>query len=671
MPLPIPEPEDAFVRQLEILGWKNLIERLRKFFKLPNLGTRSGLKRIHANFDEIYSRMEELYRASENDIKIQGAIVGILARMSLDSILRNKIFEKEETRHLAILALHIVTRQGSADVDVEFANCANRFTKLMRDQPDDDALVQQGVPILTQLIATAVGDTKPGAYPPLLASMDIVGVLKMIMEVVKKPYSDYDSVVGDAMLLLSQLSLHGAAAFKAYPTAISFLAAGMRSKDWSCRCICLCSLLRLNSLEKDNSYPTISDLHQGVETMDSRLPPHLVDIIDEYGSTRSHFRTLAFCHSEFAKAIKVHSQNPDLYAFGLKLASLMMQTRYLIAHSDFTDHIDHAGSQFSWHIDCLALSANVIRAKGTPDERDQADVLDINYLLINNHRPEALAIARQGLERNPEQAYFYNILSHSENPIQALHLAKKGLKCKTITPCVKYALLEYAIENGAYVGSGQLQQTRNLDHPSWKEGIALLTSAIDDAKAYIESAPPDEPYMRNACSWYVLLRILVAPDISPDLSEFDDILKKFGIATQLCDFFGFAPSKDRTILAQQLVIKYYLPGVEEFSDVFTNFYEAKKSNTRAVGRKKTPDDFVNPFKDGYFEDLRQQIPLKHDYRQESAANKEPVNMYQCSWCRNTSVALRKCRRCEQTRYCDKSCQKAHWQEHKKACGLQS
>jgi hypothetical protein len=64
-------------------------------------------------------------------------------------------------------------------------------------------------------------------------------------------------------------------------------------------------------------------------------------------------------------------------------------------------------------------------------------------------------------------------------------------------------------------------------------------------------------------------------------------------------------------------------------------------------------------------------------------NDSHVELYRCSWCGNPSAILRKCAGCSKTRYalrfiiihpflshfryCDASCQKSHWKEHKKAC----
>lgn len=59
-----------------------------------DLTTRRGLKKVHADFTRIYDRMNAMYNSNRDKEKITGGIVGIWAKMSTDSILRNKLFEK-------------------------------------------------------------------------------------------------------------------------------------------------------------------------------------------------------------------------------------------------------------------------------------------------------------------------------------------------------------------------------------------------------------------------------------------------------------------------------------------------------------------------------------------------------------------------------------------------
>jgi len=70
----------------------SLKEKKKKTY--VDLTTRSGLKKVHANFNVIYNRIDKAYQRDLGNYKIRGGIVGIFAKMCVDSILRNKLFEK-------------------------------------------------------------------------------------------------------------------------------------------------------------------------------------------------------------------------------------------------------------------------------------------------------------------------------------------------------------------------------------------------------------------------------------------------------------------------------------------------------------------------------------------------------------------------------------------------
>ncbi len=59
-----------------------------------DLATRSGLKKVHANFEAIYRRLDKAYEKHASNEKITGGIAGIYAKMSADVLLRNKLFDK-------------------------------------------------------------------------------------------------------------------------------------------------------------------------------------------------------------------------------------------------------------------------------------------------------------------------------------------------------------------------------------------------------------------------------------------------------------------------------------------------------------------------------------------------------------------------------------------------
>lgn len=59
----------------------------------PELTTQSGLKRVRANFDAIYQKIDAVFDKCSGIDTVLGGIVGIYAKMCVDSILRDKLFQ--------------------------------------------------------------------------------------------------------------------------------------------------------------------------------------------------------------------------------------------------------------------------------------------------------------------------------------------------------------------------------------------------------------------------------------------------------------------------------------------------------------------------------------------------------------------------------------------------
>jgi hypothetical protein len=138
---------------------------------------------------------------------------------------------------------------------------------------------------------------------------------------------------------------------------------------------------------------------------------------------------------------------------------------------------------------------------------------------MNRRVRDAVIIAKRGIERNPEQSYFYYALTLSADHIQGLSAAKKGLKCKLLTPFIKYQLTQRAMEHAGWLGVKILQELPPSGDKKWEEGIAFLMSALEDAKAYIGGAPPDNLNMKSACYWYIILYMTISEDLGLDLCE--------------------------------------------------------------------------------------------------------------------------------------------------------
>ena len=154
-------------------------------------------------------------------------------------------------------------------------------------------------------------------------------------------------------------------------------------------------------------------------------------------------------------------------------------------------------------------------------------------------------------------------------------------------------------------------------------------------------------------------------------------------------------------LTQGTVRRLYKESTEKYASVFD----------RAAGGKSLPEVEAEKGKDdlaAWLEDLHLDCEQdsegvhihKHGEAQAKDELKEEkmkhhpkvsanmVELYRCSHCGNPSAVLRKCSGCEKARYvltstslrpnisrsnsppcryCDASCQKAHWSDHKKPC----
>lgn len=61
-----------------------------------DLTTRHGLKKIHARFNDYHKRLDAAYTSARRcgNEKVMGGVVGIMAKMCADAILRDKLFQK-------------------------------------------------------------------------------------------------------------------------------------------------------------------------------------------------------------------------------------------------------------------------------------------------------------------------------------------------------------------------------------------------------------------------------------------------------------------------------------------------------------------------------------------------------------------------------------------------
>jgi hypothetical protein len=108
-----PAAPDPYLTDIDNAGpWTMIVNILCDVFNLPgtfvsytrekgqkhspflDLTTRSGLKKIHTNFEAIYQRLNTAYEKNPDNEKLRGGIIVIYSKMCVDSLLRNKLFHK-------------------------------------------------------------------------------------------------------------------------------------------------------------------------------------------------------------------------------------------------------------------------------------------------------------------------------------------------------------------------------------------------------------------------------------------------------------------------------------------------------------------------------------------------------------------------------------------------
>lgn len=577
----------------------------------------------------------------------------------------------DETRHLALRALSTITHHGGAKVRAAIAQHANVLTKLIRDLPDDDKVAELAIITIAHSITAVVDGTSNGpANPAALKSIDMVDVLRTTLEATKRPYSRPRLILDHAVEVLVCSALHASSAFKAYPSAIKFLVAGLRSKDWVTRCACLGGLIRVYHVESEDDVRQL-DPQRLIAAIQRGAPENLQDVMMDYGLMRCDIYLTLKGTGEYQKAMTQVAQDHDLYSLGLKLGDLILKTEFSIADGMFEVEdpvtgrrsVEDLGLPFKLWGDALPHCAKAIRKRNKPSEEDIADILDIKHMIMRQRISDAATFAKKSIQRNPEQAYFYYALTLSADNVQGLRAAKKGLKCKLITPFVKYQMMQRAVTHAADMGMKLLQDMPDVGEKKWEEGIAFLMSALEDARSYLDGAPPDNRHMKNVGYWYVLLTMLIKEGLSPDLRDLKvssaaccllvfrseitvlkDNLEKLEIADQFSHFVGIPPPKTYLRLAQQAAVRHYAEAVTEFSRVFEELDKVKGKDTLVPDQDKLDDGLAAWLENIKLEDgtTEEVTSCEADRRGHPTVNFEDVWLYRCSWCGNPSAALRKC-----------------------------
>ncbi|KAF8551763.1 hypothetical protein OG21DRAFT_1477998 [Imleria badia] len=670
--------------ELSADDWDEVVRVMCDHLKIPDLTKRSGLKKVYNNFDDIYKRIDDLFSTHAGNQIIRGGVVAIYAKMSADSILRNLLFqksllakilplvEKDNSRHLALRALTTVTHHGGTDIRKEITLHAPTIVKVLQDNPDDLHAAEFAISSLAHAVTASIDEPQRPAAKYIKA-LQLSTLLPLVLDFVAKPGASLQ-LLHHALEFCGHLTQHCTQECLAYPAVIDFLIASIRSPDLHSRFYALGAVIRLH---KSASDPEIlfNDPGALMTAMQRGLPDHLAELIVDYGTARCESTLTLRSVAEYQKAMIECLHHRDLYKLGLALAELIPRNEFSINEGGFQavnqstgrSEFISGGLPFTMWADALPLCAKEIRQRRRSTEEDLADMLDLKFLVIRSRIPEAIALAKKSIERNPKFPYFYYIMTLGTDLEEALRYAKKGLKIKNATPFIHNVLLSRAVEIAGNLAICRMQESTIGDR-KWEEGQALLSSALDDAQIYLAKAPPDTRHRKSVLYWYIALTLADrGPELSTDLRELDQYVDQLKIADQFYAVFGVDPPMSQLRQAQVTIFSRYRSAAQTWGHIVARLDSTSIDHEHVVQRDRPEDQlaaWLHDFRHRNGDDIDDDLPEKSSHPKWST---NPAELHKCSWCGNPSAVLRKCGGCEKARYCDASCQKSAWSEHKKVC----
>lgn len=553
----------------------------------------------------------------------------------------------------------------------EIAKLAPTLTKLLKDHPEDLITADLTISTLAHTVGylTRIGNTITPAGQAVLDSLDLAVIILRVTKAVRRLGASANLIDHATQLIVATTKKY-AEACKAYSPTLRLLVAGLRSKDWRFRSVCISGILdyhhpRFLSPAQDFTFGLPKSF---LDRVLEGLPPDIALVVNSYGLDRCERFIAATVSVDLHSAISQCVQDKDLYSLGIKMTSFIttsfrsVPTGYF--HHPSTNAPLDLGLPFRTWQELLTHGADAIRKRNKSNETYLAEILETEFQIKQRSIDHALELAGNGIELNPHCSYFYYVVSRFADHSPALRAAKKGLQCRETTPYLRFELLGWAVHHASFLGLGILRSP-GLNQIRFDEGITLLHSALQDAKTYIAEAPPDSLHMRSVFNWLLILSIFVeGPAMSEDLHELEvsfsfwitvlllrfeclsqSSLRKLKIHRRIMATFFIRPPAigDATLgLAQEYIIGVYPKAVKEWGDVIVQRDKDAKTDVLAVV----------PQAENIRDDLSAWLEKSEDPPPTDCGKSKsrPLvycehRLYKCAWCKNPSAALRKCSGC--------------------------
>ena len=449
-----------------------------------------------------------------------------------------KLLGDENTGNLVVIFLDWFKPEelmyaSGIPLEFEIARYNSQIASVLRKHRRNGKIAGYALRVLALTTPVALlSDDLWAARPNLGNDVAVTEVVSAVLDTLKQPAHLADDVLQLALVpLLRSCVSTCREQCKDLPGVIPFFASLTRSTNLAARSIGAAMLLRIARLESESEATVtatdslmVSVCLPRADSLDealAQLPADLLEIMRAHGLEACETLVKVRCGTAVMQGMRAFERDRDLRALGVRLAALAQESELVCDPEAFIRRED---VPFTGWIDAMQHCARAFRRDGRAPagDLDLADVLELKYLLTVRSGKEALALAERAVARNPDIAFaHYAITLQTNTLLHGLQAAKKGLKCKHLTPYLRRRMLWCAVEHAGEEGI-RLLCTRELEpkQDRMAQALAYLESAAEDAKTFIETSAPDARQMSYVIDWYiVVLIVLRGPELAANVEE--------------------------------------------------------------------------------------------------------------------------------------------------------
>ncbi|GJE85794.1 hypothetical protein PsYK624_018730 [Phanerochaete sordida] len=682
--------------------WVESADQLCGLLELPDLTTRSGLRKVHANLSNIHQSLEQTFNYAKkiNNSRVMGAVITIYTKMCMeDSVLQSKILDKgfydhlatlvqdNDTRQIALRALNSISFTSGKQVPAGFRRAAPIVLKEALKYLDDPTT-----------LATLTGIFAHGAFYSARFSdptFDVVQLVRALLDALKGPHAT-PYIFDHAMMIFTAASYQTWKHCGQIASFITLQAALLHSKDLARRCQAVHILERVwlpgrsdaedgkELVMKDSGRNCISTTSIVNDLRIEDLPDALRTAADKHGRDTLLMKQLQQGQAAYTSVFMRYDIETELLAVGRELARLVYDFQYalpdvLCACCGEIAHCNNCHEGLPW-VKLVERCMQALRTQDSPSNQDllYADMLEWKSL-SHLDADAQYEFCKSALKRHPHCPLFYYLPSPGKNKIDAedqLRLAKKGLKFTDAPLWLRIALAGLAVDAAWSSAMKPLASAANAVHP--QVAYPYLVCVRSDAKWILDEGPPDGLTRSQYLSRYIWAHILLeGPGTSFKAPSIRRAMKELEISIEFLRLYGNqAEGFSRAAVCFKRIAEVQRQGRAEWADLLVRSDEWYLEQLADPKSRQHQDEhafhdsllqWTTKFEAFNIQDASAETETTEPPKRACNGMGGTVDLLPCSWCLRPSAALKKCGGCGKEKYCDAECQKLHWKTHRERC----